>query len=77
MEEKPKPIFVSEISAGGIVYNTRTKKVLLILDPNNKWGIPKGLVEKGESIENAAMREVREETGLKNVKIIKDLGAIK
>lgn len=66
-----------EISAGGVVYNTKTKKFLLIKDSYGRWSLPKGLIEKGESTEQAALREVEEETGLKNLKIIKKLGSIK
>ena len=66
-----------EISAGGLVYNTKTKKMLLIKDHNGRWAFPKGLIEKGETAEEAAMREVKEETGLRKVEIIKKLGDIK
>ncbi len=37
---------------------------LLIRDPYENWGLPKGHVEKGETPEQAALREVREETGI-------------
>jgi 8-oxo-dGTP pyrophosphatase MutT (NUDIX family) len=40
------------------------------------WVLPKGHVEEGESIEQAALREVFEETGLDNVQLIKHLGTI-
>lgn len=66
-----------EISAGGVVYNTKTKKLLLIKDSYGRWSLPKGLIDKGETVEQAALREVEEETGLKNLKIIKKLGSIK
>ena len=39
------------------------------------WGLPKGLVERGERHEEAALREVREETGLE-AEILHDLGEI-
>lgn len=68
-----------EISAGGLVYNKRTKKFLLIQDRNGKWTLPKGLIEKGETTEEAALRETAEETGLplKRLKILKKLGTVK
>lgn len=59
-----------EVSAGGIVYRRRKGKepeILLILVPyshGDTWTLPKGHVEKGETPEQAAEREVREETGI-------------
>jgi len=67
----------NEVSAGGIVYNPKTEKVLLILDSYGRWAFPKGHVEKGETIPQAAIRETSEEVGLKNLKIVKKLGTIK
>ena len=40
------------------------------------WGLPKGHVEPNESIENAVLRELEEETSIKNVKLIKELGCL-
>jgi 8-oxo-dGTP diphosphatase len=50
--------------------------ILLIRDPYRKWGLPKGHLENGESPEDAALREVREETGLDEVVLGPDLGEI-
>ncbi|MDX1567957.1 MAG: NUDIX hydrolase [Longimicrobiales bacterium] len=58
-----------EESAGGVVVRRIEGRphVLLILDPYGKWGLPKGHLEGSESSEEAADREVREETGLEDV----------
>ncbi len=64
------------ISAGGIVVKTNpNKKILLTIYTHIKGlGFPKGHVEDGETFEQAAMREVTEETGLTELKIVKKLG---
>lgn len=65
-----------EFSAGGVVY--RDGKVLMIrvktLTGKEVWTFPKGHIEKGEKKEEAALREVEEETGIKPV-IKKELGS--
>ncbi|MDM7324861.1 MAG: NUDIX hydrolase [Thermus sp.] len=52
-----------ELGAGGVVFNPRGE-VLLLRDRMGFWVFPKGHVEVGESLEEAAVREVREETGI-------------
>jgi 8-oxo-dGTP pyrophosphatase MutT (NUDIX family) len=67
-----------EISAGGVVFRSSggVIEVALISVKHGKlWGLPKGLVEKGENLARTAHREVKEETGLDG-KIIKNLGHI-
>ncbi len=59
------------IAGGGKVYNTKGK--VLFIFRNGKWDLPKGKIEKGESIEETAVREVEEETGVKRLKIVKPL----
>jgi 8-oxo-dGTP pyrophosphatase MutT (NUDIX family) len=69
---------VIERSAGGVVvrpFDGRVK-VLLIRDPYRKWGLPKGHLEDGEGTAEAALREVREETGLEDLILSADLGEI-
>ena len=72
---------VEEFSAGGLVVDLAgaVPKGALIArtDRHGKllWSLPKGHIEAGESAEQAAVREVEEETGISGV-IIGDLGAI-
>lgn len=57
-----------EKSCGAVVYRLRDSwaEVLLICHKNGgHWAFPKGHVEKGETEEETALREIREETGLK------------
>ena len=49
---------------------------LLIRDPYQNWGLPKGHVERGESPEETAVREVREETGLTELRLREPLETI-
>lgn len=60
-----------ETSAGGVVYRLESGDpvYLLIRDSYQNWGFPKGHLEKGERAEDAALREVREETGIADVSL--------
>lgn len=62
-----------EISAGGVVLFGNA--ILLLRKFNGDWVLPKGKVEEGENNEEAALREVAEETGVK-AEILKYLGEI-
>ena len=55
-------------AAGGLVYHTKNKEFLFI-KRNGCWDIPKGKIEKNESAEIAAIREVEEECGIKNIQL--------
>jgi 8-oxo-dGTP pyrophosphatase MutT (NUDIX family) len=59
-------------AAGGVVENNSGE--ILFIFRLNKWDLPKGKVEKGEKLEQCAVREVEEETGLSNVKLRKKIG---
>lgn len=50
--------------------------VLVILDPYRNWGLPKGHLEKGEGSPEAAVREVGEETGLSDLRLVQELATI-
>ncbi len=67
-----------ERSAGGVVARRIEGSVhfLLIRDPYGRWGLPKGHLEGEESAEEAAAREVREETGLDEIVLGPPLGTI-
>jgi 8-oxo-dGTP pyrophosphatase MutT (NUDIX family) len=67
-----------ERSSGGVVARRLGGSVhfLLIKDPYGKWGLPKGHLEAEESSEEAAVREVGEETGLDEIEVGPSLGTI-
>ncbi|MFV9482926.1 NUDIX hydrolase [Christiangramia sp. ASW11-125] len=54
-------------AAGGMVINS--KEEILFIYRNNRWDLPKGKTEKNESIEDSAIREVEEETGVQGLEI--------
>jgi 8-oxo-dGTP diphosphatase len=57
----------TEVSAGGVVFRERADggfEVVLILTHEGRWQLPKGWIEDGESREDAAAREAREEGGV-------------
>ena len=82
---KPKPYAkrVDEVSAGGLVIDSTKTKGLLIGRRDHKdttgtrilWSLPKGHIEEGETPEQAAIREVAEETGITS-EIERSLGVI-
>jgi 8-oxo-dGTP diphosphatase len=56
-----------QVSAGGVVFRRdkeRVEVVLIAVGGMNRWQLPKGLVENGETPEVAAVREAREEAGV-------------
>ena len=66
-----KKKFPEIIAAGGKVINNKSE--ILFIYRNKKWDLPKGKAEKNEIISRTALREVVEETGIKNLSIIKPL----
>ena len=72
----------SEVSSGGVVYEREGGSVRVVLAARRTrrgelvWGLPKGALDEGESEIDAAIREVREETGIEAV-VEEDLGQIR
>lgn len=70
---------VREPTAGGVIFR-HTKEghleILLIQDAKDRWTIPKGHIEEGETAQETARREIGEEAGLKNVDMLGWLGKI-
>ena len=58
-------------AAGGLVKSEHDD--LLLIFRRGKWDLPKGKLDKGETLEACAVREVEEETGLKKLKLIAPL----
>ena len=65
-----KKIFRFAPAAGGVVI---INKSIVAIERNGKADLPKGHIEKNEQTDIAAMREVEEETAIKNLSIIKQL----
>jgi mutator protein MutT len=82
-ERRPYAKRVDEVSAGGLVIDFSGTRGLLIGRIDHKdasrerllWSLPKGHIEAGETPEEAAIREVQEETGITS-EIIKSIGVI-
>ncbi len=71
---------VREPTAGGIVFRRNKKsgdvEILLIQDAKDRWTIPKGHIEEGETAKETAAREIGEETGLTGINVMSWLGKI-
>jgi ADP-ribose pyrophosphatase YjhB (NUDIX family) len=72
---------VREPTAGGIIYrlannNPQKVEILMIRDSKGRWTIPKGHIEEGETARQTAEREIQEETGLQEMKVLDWLGKI-
>ena len=63
--------FPNVTAGGGKAYNSQGK--ILFIYRNDKWDLPKGKIENKESIEEGAIREVEEETGVTGLKITKPI----
>jgi len=67
-----KPAFKTIYAAGGVVF--KNEKMLVIFR-NEKWDLPKGKIDRGESTESAALREVQEECGITGHEIAKKMSS--
>jgi len=70
---------VREPTSGGIVFRRNTTneiEILLIQDAKDRWTIPKGHIEEGETAKETAEREIQEEAGLQEMNVISWLGKI-
>jgi 8-oxo-dGTP diphosphatase len=74
---KPSAL-ITQVSSGGVIFRRRKNSVeiaMVAVKESSVWCLPKGLIDKGETPETAALREVSEEAGLKG-SIIEKLGEI-
>ena len=58
---------LEQVSAGGVVFRRSeglSEIAIVRIVPELRWQLPKGLIDPGETIEEAALREVREESGI-------------
>jgi 8-oxo-dGTP pyrophosphatase MutT (NUDIX family) len=70
---------VREPTAGGVVFRRDKEngvEILLIQDAKDRWTIPKGHIEEGETAQQTAQREIGEEAGLTNTEMLGWLGKI-
>lgn len=80
---KRRPIIdevVRETTSGGIIFRRNSQndgiEILLMEDAKHRWTIPKGHVEPNEDPRDTAAREIQEETGLKEMKVLNWLGKV-
>jgi len=65
--EKPGILTLEQISAGGVAFRTNKTEIeiaIVAVNPSLRWQLPKGLIDEGETEQQAALREVREEAGI-------------
>jgi hypothetical protein len=63
--EQLNAMYMPIVAAGGVAYNERSE--ILMIFRRGKWDLPKGKLDAGEQIEECALREVMEETGLRQL----------
>lgn len=60
-------------SAGGVVLNVHGQ-ILVVNQKHNSWSLPKGHIDLGETVVEAAKREIYEESGLRDLVMLRELG---
>ena len=67
---RPEAAIVAELAAGAVLLRDSADETLLLHQRDeDRWCFPKGHVDPGESLADAAVREIREETGLTDVRL--------
>ncbi|MDO9536786.1 MAG: NUDIX domain-containing protein [Thermoplasmata archaeon] len=65
------------VSAGGVILDKQGRVLVLRRKQEGTWVLPKGRIEPGETLRQTALREVEEETGLKDLKIAREIGLVR
>lgn len=64
---------MTTVSAGGVVLNT-AGQILIVSQRGDSWSLPKGHIDEGETVLEAAKREIYEESGITDLELLGELG---
>ncbi|HZY71255.1 MAG TPA: NUDIX domain-containing protein [Thermoplasmata archaeon] len=74
---RPEKPCVAEVAAGAVLAHEKSREILLLHQTEeDRWCLPKGHVESGESLAQAAAREVTEETGVQQFELGAEIGEV-